>query len=263
VTETKDWDGAAYQRLSDPQFRWGMRVLERLPLRGDEAVLDLGCGSGRLTAELLERLPRGRLLASDASPSMLAQARRNLARFGDRVEFIAGDALALDLDQAADVMFSNAVFHWILDHERLFRVILRALRPGGRLLAQCGGGPNLHLLRSRAQELMREPRYAEFFREWKYPWNYATPEETAARLRGAGFIEVETSLESAPAVFEDAATFSEFVATVVLRSYLSAITDEALRAQFLEEIVRQAAADEPAYTLDYWRLNLGGVRPLT
>lgn len=261
TTPGKDWDGAGYQRISDPQFRWGMRVLERIQLRGDETAVDIGCGSGRLTAELLERLPRGRVLAVDASPSMLEEARKQLARFGDRVQFIASDALALRLEGVADLIFSTATLHWVLDHARLFRVLYRALKPGGRLEAQCGGGPNLHIIRTRAEELRREPRFADFFRDWKNPWNYATPEETAERLRAAGFVEVETSLESAPTPFETAAAFSEFVAKVVLRPYLAVITDEARRAEFLEEIVRLAGADEPPWTLDYWRLNMRGKRP--
>jgi trans-aconitate 2-methyltransferase len=264
-TAGRDWDGAAYQKLSDPQFRWGMKVLERMVLRGglrgNETVLDLGCGSGRLTAELLERLPRGRVIAVDASPSMLEEARRQLARFGDRVEFIAADALELELDAVADLVFSNAVFHWILDHAKLFRVLHRALRPGGRLDAQCGGGPNLELHKERADALAREPRFAPFFRDFKPIWNYATPEETAERLRVAGFVHVETSLESAPTPFDDADTFRAFITKVVLRPHLAVIADDALRAEFLEEMVRLAAADDPPFTLDYWRLNMRGTKP--
>lgn len=257
----RDWDGAAYQRVSDPQFRWGMRVLERAKLAGDETVLDVGCGSGRLTAELLERLPRGHVIATDASPSMLAEARQQLARFGERVEFLGGDALALELDQAVDLVFSTAVFHWILDHEKLFRVLYRALRPGGRLVAQCGGVSNLAILKARADELAHATRFAPFFRGWKNLWNYATPEETAMRLRAAGFTEVETSLESAPTLFESEPAYRQFVATVVLRTYLSAITDDARREEFLTEMVAQAAADFPPFTLDYWRLNIRATRP--
>ena len=136
----KDWDGAAYQQLSDPQFRWGLRVLDSIELRGDECALDLGCGPGRLTAELLTRLPRGRVIAVDASPSMILTARRELDHFGERLSFLQGDLLTLELYSLADLAFSTAVFHWVLDHERLFRVIHRALKPGGRLVAQCGGG---------------------------------------------------------------------------------------------------------------------------
>ena len=251
-----DWDGAAYQRLSDPQFRWGLRVLDSIELRGDECALDLGCGPGRLTAELLERLPRGRVIAVDASPSMIAIARRELDHFGARVTLIESDLLALQLDPLADLAFSTAVFHWVLDHERLFRVIHRALRPGGRLVAQCGGGPNLERIRRRADRLMGDAHFAEFFRDWKSPWNYSSAEATAERLRAAGFVEVETGLEETPIPFDHADAFRQFARNVVVRPYLAAIGDEARREEFLDALVNQAAGDAPAFTLDYWRLNM-------
>ena len=256
----KDWDGAAYQRLSDPQFRWGMKVLERVRLRGDEVVLDVGCGSGRLTAQLLERVPRGRVIANDASPSMMQQAREQLARFGDKVQFIEGSALDLTLDQAADLVFSTATFHWILDHDKLFRVLYRALKPGGRLDAQCGGGPNLHWIRARAEELMKATRFAPFFREWKSPWLYAPPEETAMRMKAAGFQDVEAWLESTPTPFPDEQAYRAFTAHVVMRPYLQAIGDEQRREEFMNELTAMAAQDDPPYTLDYWRLNIKGNR---
>ncbi len=255
-----DWDGAAYQRLSDPQFGWGMRVLDSAELRGDECALDLGCGPGRLTAELAARLPRGRVIAVDASPSMIATAREQLARFGERVTLIESDLLDLELESAADLTFSTATFHWIPDHARLFRVIHRALKPGGRLVAQCGGGPNLERIRGRSYQLMREPRFAPFFRDWRNPWNYTSPEETAERLRAAGFSEVETGLEEAPITLDGADAFRQFARTVVVRPYLAAISEETRREEFLEALVTQAAGDTPPFTLDYWRLNMRGKR---
>ena len=251
-----DWDGAAYQRLSDPQFGWGMRVLSSVELHGDECVLDLGCGPGRLTAELLARLPQGRVIAVDASPSMVATARQQLARFGERVTLIQSDLLHLQLDSVADLAFSTATFHWIHDHARLFRVIHAALKPGGRLVAQCGGGKNLERIRERADRLMSDARFAPFFRGWQNPWNYTSPEKTAERLRAAGFIEVETGLEEATIPFDGPDAFRQFARTVVVRPYLAAIPDEARREQFLDALVSHAAGDRPPFTLDYWRLNM-------
>ena len=256
-----DWDGAAYQRLSDPQFRWGMRVLDSIPLGGSECALDLGCGPGRLTAELLDRLPRGRVIAVDASPSMIATARELLTpRFGERVTFVESDLLRLELDSVADLAFSTATFHWIHDHARLFRAIHRALKPGGRLVAQCGGGRNLARIRACADRLIRDAPFAAFFRDWQNPWNYTSPEETAERLRAAGFIEVETGLEETPTTLDGADAFRQFARTVVLRPYLAAIGDEARRTEFLDALVEQAGGDTPPFTLDYWRLNMRGRR---
>ena len=135
-------------------------------------------------------------------------------------------------------------------------MIHRALKPGGRLVAQCGGGANLARIRGRADRLMSDARFARFLRDWQNPWNYTTPEETAERLRAAGFAEVETGLEEAPTTFDGAEAFRQFVRTVVLHPYLAAIGDEARRTEFLDALVKQAAGDAPPFTLDYWRLNM-------
>jgi trans-aconitate 2-methyltransferase len=259
---TRDWDGAAYHRLSEPQFAWGLRVLDRLELRGDETVVDAGCGSGRLTAELLERLPQGRVIAVDGSESMLAVAERELRpRFGDRVELRHADLLALDLDGAADVVFSTATFHWVRDHPRLFAVLHRALRPGGRLHAQCGGGPNLDRIRGRAARILAEPAYAQHFAGWTSPWEYADAPTTRRRLERAGFVAVETSVEPALTEFADPVTYRAFLGTVIMRPYLEALPDPALREALLDRMCAEAVDDRPPLSLDYWRLNLIAVTP--
>src|SRR5919199_6350128 len=194
-----EWDAQAYDRLGNPMQSWGEGILAQLHVRGDETALDLGCGSGRLTELLAERLQRGRVIAVDRSANMLAQARERMEPvFGDRVEYLQCSLDELDLDQAADLAFSNAAFHWIQDHPRLFAAIFRALKPGGLLVAQCGGGPNIARVRARAARLMAEPKFKPYFGEWSGPWEFASPETTAERLRQAGFADVETSMFEAP-----------------------------------------------------------------
>ena len=152
---SREWNSEAYHRLSRPQFEWGLKVLDRLPLRGDETVADAGCGSGKVTAELLKRLPRGRVVAMDLSQNMLQTARDHLApKFPRQVIFIATDLQDIPLDGAIDGIFSTAAFHWVPDHDRLFRSLFHALKPGGWLEAQCGGGPNLARVRERTVALM-------------------------------------------------------------------------------------------------------------
>jgi trans-aconitate 2-methyltransferase len=259
---TADWDGTAYHRLSEPQFAWGLAVLARLDLRGDETVVDAGCGSGRLTAALLDRLPGGRVIAVDVSESMLAVAERELRpRYGSRVELLCADLLDLELDRAADVVFSTATFHWVLDHPRLFQVLHGALRPGGRLLAQCGGGANLRQLKARAGRLVEAPALRPWFEGWSPPWEYAGAETTRQRLDQAGFVAVATSVEPAPTVLEDAATYRAFLATVILRPYLARIPDPALREQLLDRMTEEGGDDDPPFSLDYWRLNMAARRP--
>jgi trans-aconitate 2-methyltransferase len=222
--------------------RWGGVVLDRLPLAGDETVLDAGCGSGRVTEELLERLPDGRVIAADAAPSMLVEARRRLERFGDRVTFVECDlGQPLPIAGPVDAVLSTATFHWVADHDALFANLAGVLRPGGRLVAQCGGAGNIESVRRIAAELTG----------WDGPWTFATPAETAARLETAGFVEVETWLHEEPTPIEPGEAMETFLSTVILRSHLDRMP-EADRAGF----VRRVAERLPTSTIDYVRLNI-------
>jgi trans-aconitate 2-methyltransferase len=183
----RDWDASTYERLSAPMTGMALDVLARLGLRGDETVIDAGCGTGNVTRVLLERLPRGRAIAVDAAPSMVEEARRLLP---PEVEVRLADLLELTVDEPVDAILSTATFHWIGDHERLFRRLRAALKPGGRLAAQCGGHGNVVEIKAAAFAAAAEPPYAEFFDGWTGDWNFATPEDSERRLRAAGFGDV-------------------------------------------------------------------------
>lgn len=213
-------------------------MLERLPLAGGETVLDAGCGSGRVTEGLLERLPHGRVVAVDAAPSMLAEARKRLERFGDRVTFVEADLGRPLPVEPVDGVFSTATFHWVPDHDALFANLAAVLAPGGRLVAQCGGKGNVESVRRIAAELTG----------WEGPWTFATPTETAARLGAAGFADVETWLQEEPTVVED---LEAFLSTVILRAHLARMPPDE-RAGF----VREVAGRLPDAQIDYVRLNI-------
>ena len=254
----REWDGAAYDKLSDPQYGWGLKVLQKLqalPLRGDEHILDAGCGTGRDTADLLQAFPRCRVTAVDASANMVEEAGKRLSAFGPRVSMAQIDLLELPNASSFDVIFSTAVFHWIQDHDRLFQVLHRSLRPGGILLAQCGGGSNLERFRARTTELMKAPRFAPYFENWVRLWEYPGPELTADRLKRAGFSEINTALEPAPTLLPNDETFRRFIATVILHPHLKRLPAE-LHSDFLSPLVEQASKDTPAFLLDYCRLNI-------
>jgi trans-aconitate methyltransferase len=255
---SREWNSSAYHRLSQPQVSWGKKVLARLRLRGDEVLLDAGCGTGRLTADLLEVLPRGRVVGIDLSQNMLNSARDHLQKHGTRVRLVACDLLHLPFEHAFDGIVSTAAFHWVLDHDLLFQNLRRALVRGGWLEAQCGGGPNLVALRRHVDALAATPKFARFFAGFHEPWLYQNAEEAAETLRRAGFVDVETSLEPAPTILDDAPHYNEFVRNVILREHLRQIPDEELRAEFMAILTEQAASDNPPFSLDYWRLNLRG-----
>ncbi len=257
-----EWNADAYHRISVPQQAWGRRVLERLQWRGDETVLDAGCGTGHLTAMLWERVPRGRVVAIDRSANMTRVARRFLSSGCDgRVLVAHADLQALPLAASVDVVFSTATFHWVLDHDRLFREIFGALRPGGRLVAQCGGGPNLARMYANTRIVMASAAFAPYFAGWREAWVFHSAEATAARLRSAGFTEVDTNVEAAPTPFDSAGAFTEFLSNVVLRPHLERLPGRAERDRFMTAIVEHAIADRPPLTLDYWRLNMAARKP--
>jgi trans-aconitate 2-methyltransferase len=258
----REWNAPAYHRVSGPQVGWGLPVLARLPLEGDERVLDVGSGTGRLTEKLLERLPRGEAIAIDQSENMLHLARQYLEpRFHRQIAFVHADAAALPFAGVADAIFSTATFHWVRDHPRLFRSLFVALRPGGRLAAQCGSKRNLDRFHARMHALIRGPEYARCFSDWVDPWEFADAETTAARLAAAGFVDIHTSIEPAPIVLDDAAAFREFIEHVICRPFLARIDDERQRERSLDIMTEQAAKDSPPFELDYWRLNLDAIKP--
>jgi trans-aconitate 2-methyltransferase len=258
----REWNAHAYHRISDPQLNWGLKVVERLPVHGDELVVDAGCGTGRLTAHVLERLPEGRVIAADLSLNMLAVAKQYLKpRFDGRVSFLQCDAAALPIAATASAIFSTATFHWVRDHARLFSSLYAALAPGGVVVAQCGGGPNIERLHARCDAIMRQLRFAPYFEHWNEPWEFADAEMTAKRLAHAGFVDIRTNLEYTPIVQPDAAAFAEFVTNVICRPHLAYLPDDGLRERFVAQLTELSAADDPPFELDYWRLNFDARRP--
>jgi trans-aconitate 2-methyltransferase len=244
---TRDWDAATYQRVSLPHEEWARAVLDRLALRGDETVLDAGCGSGRVTSILIDALPRGRVVAVDGSPSMVEKVRETL-RPGD--EAIVCDLTRLELPDRVDAVFSTAVFHWIRDHDTLFARMREALRTGGgRFAAQCGGAGNIEAFRQAGREVGAREPYAAHLRDFDEPWNYAGPEETEERLRRAGFDEVRCWLEPWPVVPPEP---HAFVKTVCIGPQVE-LLPEALRDHFVADVLAELP-DPP--TLDYVRLNI-------
>lgn len=258
----REWNSSEYHRLSQPQVSWGKKVLSRLQLRGDELVLDAGCGTGRLTADLLQALPNGRVVALDVSQNMSRSAREYLQpQFGPRAQVITADLLDLPFATAFDGIVSTAAFHWVLDHDRLFRGLFQSLRPGGWLQAQCGGGQNIARLTGRMDILAKSPRFASFLASFPSPWLYQDAEGAAGTLERAGFVNIQTNLEAAPTLFDDRRHYSEFVKTVIARTHLERLPNASLREQYISELADQAALDDPPFLLDYWRLNLSARKP--
>ena len=242
----RDWDATAYERLSAPLEAMGREVLWRLELEGDETVLDAGCGTGRVTAALAERLPRGRVIAVDGSRAMVEEARRRLPA---EVDVREADLLELELPEPVDAIVSTATFHWIGDHDRLFERVYAALAPGGRLAAQCGGEGNVAAVKQAGLEVAREAPFAEHLGGWGGDWHVASPAETEPRLRRAGFTDVWCWSSRVDVPLEDPAGY---LATICLGSFLERLPEE-LHDGFVDAAVERLGAP---LTIRYVRLNI-------
>lgn len=242
-TTPREWDARTYDRVAGPQTRWGSAVLQRLALDGDETVLDAGCGSGRVTELLAARLPRGRVIALDGSGAMIEVARERLAPFGDRIEFVVADlGRPLPLSDPLDAILSTATFHWVPDHDALFANLAAVLRPGGRLVAQCGGAGNIASVRR---------VLATIGDGWPGAAHYESAMDTVSRLDAAGFVDIECWLTDEPTRFDPGEPFETFLRTVILGGHM-----ERLPPGERDGLVRAVADRMPEPVIDYVRLNI-------
>lgn len=246
MTAVSAWSGAAYDSVAVPQSRWGAEVLVRLDLRPGARVLDAGCGSGRVTEQLLLRHPDVSVVALDSTESMLAHARSRLAPFGDRVQFVRAD-LEGNVDAAldgtlVDAVFSTGTFHWIRDHGRLFHELAKVLSPDGALVAQSGGSGSLASVRRILDDLDVE---------WRPLNNYAEPGDTEQHLRMAGFSDVWAWLSPEPVEFPDRPALVEYLSAGALSPYLADRSPEHQR-QVCDAVADRL--DQPV--LDFVRLNI-------
>lgn len=239
----RDWDAQTYDRVADPMTRWGSTVLDRLPLRGDERILDAGCGSGRVTEQLAERLPEGRVIALDGSPSMVEAARQRLARFGERIDYVVADlGLPLPIQGRVDAVLSTATFHWVSDHDALFANLAAVTTAGGWLVAQCGGSGNI----ASVQRVL-----ATIGDGWLGAVHFETVLATTRRLDAAGYVDIECWLTDEPTRFEPGEPFETYLRTVVLGAHL-----ERLPPAEHDAFVRAVADGIGEPLIDYIRLNI-------
>jgi trans-aconitate 2-methyltransferase len=244
VSGTRDWDAGTYHRVSDVHTEWADQLLSRLQLEGSETVLDAGCGSGRVTAMVLERLPQGHVVAVDAAPSMVEHARETL---GDRATVLQQDLLELSVPDPVDAAFSNAVFHWVPDHPRLFARLHTALKPGGQLEAQYGGFGNVERFHQAADEAGAQEPFAPYLDGWIGPWNFTTDDQARGWLEDAGFVDVNAWLEEWPMT---PAEPRDYIRTVCLGHHLQKLPEE-LRDQYVDLVAERMPRE-----IDYVRLNI-------
>jgi trans-aconitate 2-methyltransferase len=257
------WNAEVYDRIGTPMRGWAQQVIDDLQLRGDETVLDAGCGSGSVTLDLLHKLPNGKIYAVDASAEMISSLSKTIGERGiTNVVPMHASLTDFTLPEPVDAVFSNAVFHWIPDDDALFGCLYRATKPGGRLRAQCGGyGNNAHVLEAVAA-VREQQRFAEHLGEFRDSKKFRTPEEVTASLERAGWRDVRASLFAAPVPFERNDDAALYIRTILLRDHVARLPTEELRDAYAHAVVEETVRrwDAP-YTADYVRLDMWAVRP--
>ena len=256
------WNAELYDRLNKPHRVWAAALLDELALNGDETVMDAGCGSGSVTFMLRDRLPNGKLYAVDGSPEMIEQLTTSIAKqsFSNIVP-VHADLTDFTLPEPVDVIFSNAVFHWIHDDDGLFGSLLRALKPGGRLRAQCGGGDNISKLMAIVDAVSARDPFAEHLNGIEEAKNFRTPESAVAAMERAGWADARADTYDAPVELPDPDEADAYLRTIILRVHMRHLPeshhDAYIRAVLHEYIERHG----PPFTVYYVRLNLWATRP--
>ena len=262
-----DWDATTYDRISDAQESWGHEIIEYRKWKGNEIVLDAGCGSGRLTKILSIKVPQGKVIAVDSDLAMIRLAKENLAKFSN-IEFIKMDISQLEIAEKVDVVFSNAVLHWILNHKKVFECFWQILNPDGQLLIQCGGHRNLVKTLSIINKVSRSKEFYNYFCNnkgddiWRQTWYFAKKEDTERILQEIGFENIQVFLEDKEAKFHNKEEYFLFLKTIVLLPYLKYLPNDMLKDKFAKSVIQEidTNAKELQWKLDFVRLNINAIK---
>jgi trans-aconitate methyltransferase len=237
--EPAQWNAADYAANSAVQLAWARELIARLALRGDEHILDVGCGDGKVTAELARAVPHGSATGVDASAPMITYAR---AKFPG-LEFKVMDARRLQFPRTFDLVFSNAALHWVDDHAAFLRGAAAALRPGGRLVVSCGGKGNGQDMVRALHLVMRRKRWREFFRTMPAPYFFYTPADYLGWLQRAGFRGQRPVLAPKDAVYDGPVGLAAWLRTAWL-PYTQRVP-EPQRDEFIMAAVERYMAGHP------------------
>ncbi|MCU0771075.1 MAG: methyltransferase domain-containing protein [Verrucomicrobia bacterium] len=261
---TIQWDPHDYAASSSSQARWGRELMEGVCWQGDECVLDVGCGDGRLTAELARRVPLGRVLGIDSSPEMIAHARvaHGAGELGN-LAFLHMDAASIQLPREYDVVLSNAALHWVADHQAFLRGAAGALRSGGRLVVSCGGKGNADAVFAALRAEMRVAEWRPFFRNLQRPYFFYSDDDYRVWLPAAGFRPISIRLAAKDALHDGVEAFAGWLRTTWM-PYTHRVP-AARRDEFIRAVIRRYLSAHPpdptgAVAVRMVRLELDAVR---
>jgi trans-aconitate 2-methyltransferase len=236
------WDAKNYQARHSYVFEYGKAVLDLLAPQPGERILDLGCGSGQLTAAIADT--GASVIGLDSSPEMLDEARKQ----HPAIEFRLGNAAAFSLDAPVDAVFSNAVLHWVKDADGAVASIARALKPGGRFIAEFGGKNNVQTVIAALRDVLGPV---------ETPWYYPSIGEYASLLERHGLEPRQAWLIDRPTVVEGEDGMEDWL-KVFCSSFVSQMDAQRKAEVFREvaECLRPAFYRRGSWTIDYRRLRI-------
>ena len=262
MDKSQEWDSEIYHEVSTVQEKWGQDVIRREKWIGNEVVMDAGCGTGRVTRILAQKIrEEGMVYAVDIDSNMVSHARKNLKDFKN-VMVIQGDLVDIELPRKVDVIFSNAVIHWILDHKTLFKHFWDLLSSTvnndqrGKILVQCGGYGNLTRVYEFIKQIKESAEFKGHFVNWKEPWYFAKPNDTEKLLKEIGFTNIDVYLSDAITTFPDSKAYSQFVKTVVMKPFLQYLPDDQLKDRYVKLFLETVEKSRLSWSLDFVRLNI-------
>lgn len=261
------WDAQTYHKVSDVQEKWAVELLSSRQWNGNEVVLDAGCGSGRVTNLIAKLLTRGKIYAVDLDQDMILNAMNNL-RTSTNIEFIKSDISTVKIPEKVDIIFSNAVLHWILNHRLLFTHFKKLLKENGELLIQCGGKGNLGDTYFILESVRKQSEFVKYFKDWIDPWHFATEEDAQLILEDIGFIDINTSITKKTATFSSLEEYKLFMETVVMKPYISCLPTKKnpnIKKAFVDSFLREkkhikeSRGEKIEWSIDYVRLNISAI----
>ena len=238
------WDAKDYSKNSQNQYQWAKELIPKLKLQGNEALLDIGCGDGKITAELAKALPSGKVVGIDSSPEMINLARRSFPNEQyPNIAFKVIDARNIPFQEEFDIAFSNAALHWIPDQKAVLECVQRSLKPKGRILFQMAGKGNAQAVLSLFDKLLVSPQWRDYFEGFTFPYAFLNPQEYRQLLVQAGLKPVSVELFPRDMKFPNVEGMSGWVRTTWL-PFTERIPIEQ-REGFVKEIVSSYIADHP------------------
>ncbi|HUA65634.1 MAG TPA: methyltransferase domain-containing protein [Alphaproteobacteria bacterium] len=238
------WNAAEYAANSAIQQTWARELIAKLGLRGNEHILDVGCGDGKVTAEIARAVPNGFAAGIDASAEMISFAEKIFPKKSvSNLEFYVMDAREIKSERKFDLIFSNAALHWVDDHQKFLAGAASALKPGGRLVVSCGGKGNAQDVFVALRPELRAKLWREFFRQIPEPYFFYAPDEYRKWLAKAGFKTLSIRLVPKDATYAGSVGFAAWLRTTWI-PYVQRVP-ESLREEFIAAVTRRYVAKHP------------------